>query len=149
MGGVEVTTVLHAGEGEQVGGATAVTIKAGGEQTGGTFYLGEVVAQPDFPGPPRHVHQRLHDAFYVLDGTLTVQIGDETVELAPGGFACVPPGVAHTFSNRTQASVRFLNFNTPSGWEHYMRDLDTALANGAATQAEIGQIAARYDFRLA
>ena len=142
-----MATVLHAGEGEQVGGATAVTIKAGGEQTGGTFYLGEVVAQPGFPGPPKHVHERLHDMFYVLDGTLTVQIGDETVALAEGGFVCVPPGVAHTFSNRSDGAVRFLNFNTPSGWEHYMRDLDKALRDGAATQAVIGQIASRYDFK--
>jgi mannose-6-phosphate isomerase-like protein (cupin superfamily) len=144
-----VTTVLHAGEGELVGGATTVTIKAGGEQTGGTLYLGEVVAEPGFAGPPRHVHERVHDMFYVLDGTLTVQIGDQTVDLAPGAFACVPPGVVHTFSNSTQAPVRFLNLNTPSGWEDYMRDLSTTLARGGATQAEIGQIASRYDFKVA
>jgi quercetin dioxygenase-like cupin family protein len=126
-----------------------VSIKAGGEQTGGTFYLGEVVAQPGFPGPPRHVHERLHDMFYVLDGTVRLQIGDETVELAAGGFACIPPGVVHTFSNPTDASVRFLNFNTPSGWENYMRDLDKALAGGTPTQAEIGEIASRYDFKVA
>jgi quercetin dioxygenase-like cupin family protein len=82
-----------------------VSIKAGGEQTGGTFYLGEVVAQPGFPGPPRHVHERLHDMFYVLDGTVRLQIDEETVELAAGGFACIPPGVVHTFSNPTDASV--------------------------------------------
>jgi mannose-6-phosphate isomerase-like protein (cupin superfamily) len=147
--GTDVATVLQAGEGEQVGGPTGVTIKAGGEETGGTFYLGEVVAEPGFPGPPPHVHERLHDMFYVLDGTLTVQVGAEVVELGAGGFACVPPGEVHTFSNPTGAPVRFLNFNTPSGWEHYMRDLGQALAGGAATQAEIGRIASRYDFRLA
>jgi quercetin dioxygenase-like cupin family protein len=144
-----VATVLLPGEGEHVGGATTVTIKAGGEQTGGSFYLGEVVAQPGFPGPPRHYHEQVLDMFYVLDGTLTVQIGDERVELGPGGFACVPPGAIHTFSNPTDAPVRFLNFNTPSGWEHYMRDLGKALADGVTTQAEIGQIASRYDFHLA
>jgi quercetin dioxygenase-like cupin family protein len=144
-----VTTVLGPGEGELVGGATAVTIKAGGEQTGGTLYLGEVVAEPGFPGPPPHFHDRLHDMFYVLEGTLTVRVGDETHEVAAGGFACVPPGVVHTFSNPTQAPVRFLNLNTPAGWEHYMRELGATLAKGGATQAEIGEIASRYDFKLA
>jgi hypothetical protein len=85
--------------------------------------------------------------FYVLDGTVRLQIDEETVELAAGGFACIPPGVVHTFSNPTDASVRFLNFNTPSGWENYMRDLDKALAGGTPTQAEIGEIASRYDFK--
>ena len=144
-----MTTVLQAGEGELLGGATTVTIKAGGEHTGGTFYLGEVVAHAGFPGPPPHVHRRLHDMFYVLEGALTLQIGDETVELTPGGFACIPPGVVHSFGNRTEAPVRFLNFNTPAGWEHYMRDLEKTLADGTATQEEIGAIASRYDFELA
>ena len=92
---------------------------------------------------------RIKVAFRSGDGTLTLQVGEETVELAAGGFTCIPPGVVHTFSNPTEASVRFLNFNTPSGWEHYMRDLGQALADGAATQAEIGQIASRYDFKVA
>jgi cupin superfamily acireductone dioxygenase involved in methionine salvage len=66
-----------------------------------------------------------------------------------GGFVCVPPGVVHTFSNRTDAAVRFLNFNTPAGWENYMRDLAAALAGGTPTREEIGRIASRYDFELA
>jgi quercetin dioxygenase-like cupin family protein len=142
-------TVHMPGEGEQIGGPTAVTIKAAGEETNGSFYLGEVVVAPGFLGPPPHVHERLHDMFYVLDGTLTVRLGDETIELPEGSFVCVPPGVVHTFSNPSPTPVRFLNFNTPAGWENYMRDLRAALAKGTPSQEEIGQIASRYDFRVA
>ena len=91
-------TVYRPGEGEQIGGPTTVTIKATGEQTNDSFYLGETVAGPGFPGPPPHFHERLHDMFYVLDGTLTMRLGDETTELPAGTFVCVPPGVVHTFS---------------------------------------------------
>ena len=141
--------VVHApGEGERVGtGPTAVTIKATGEDTGGTFYLGEAEIGPGFPGPPLHVHDRLHDMFYVLEGTLTLRLGEETVQIGPGSFACVPPGVAHTFANPGEAPVRFLNFNTPAGWEAYMRDLAAALDEGTPSPEEIGRIASRYDFR--
>jgi quercetin dioxygenase-like cupin family protein len=141
-------TVHLPGEGEQIGGPSAVTIKATAEDTNNSFYLGEVVLTPGFPGPPAHVHDRLHDMFYVLDGTLTVRLGDETVELAAGSFVCVPPGVVHTFSNAGDTPVRFLNFNTPAGWENYMRDLGAALAKGTPSQEEIGRIASRYDFRV-
>jgi mannose-6-phosphate isomerase-like protein (cupin superfamily) len=142
-------TIHGPGEGEQIGGLSAVTIKATGEETNGSFYLGEVVVAAGFPGPPPHVHERLYDMFYVLDGTLTMRLGDETTELPEGSFVCVPPGVVHTFSNPTQTPVRFLNFNTPAGWENYMRDLRAALARGTPSQEEIGQIASRYDFRVA
>jgi mannose-6-phosphate isomerase-like protein (cupin superfamily) len=142
-------TVHMPGAGEQIGGPTAVTIKATGEETSGSFYMGEAVVAPGFPGPPPHVHERLHDMFYVLDGTLTMRLGDETTELPASSFVCVPPGVVHTFSNPSETPVRFLNFNTPAGWEKYMRDLRAALAKGTPSQEEIGQIASRYDFRVA
>jgi mannose-6-phosphate isomerase-like protein (cupin superfamily) len=142
-------TVHRPGEGERIGGPTAVTIKATGKETNGSFYLGEAVVAPRFSGPPPHVHDRLHDMFYVLDGTLTMRLGDQTTELPAGSFVCVPPGVVHTFSNPGETPVRFLNFNTPAGWENYMRELGAALARGTLSQEEIGQIASRYDFRVA
>jgi uncharacterized cupin superfamily protein len=142
-------TVHRRGEGETIGGATTVTIKATGEETDGSFYLGETLIEPGFPGPPPHRHERLHDMFYVLDGTLTMRVGNETLALKPRSFVCVPPGTVHTFSNRSDAAVRFLNFNTPAGWENYMRDLAATLARGTPTQEEIGEIASRYDFEVA
>lgn len=142
-------TVHLRGEGEQIGGPTTVTIKATGKETNNSFYLGESVAEPGFPGPPPHVHEHLHDMFYVLEGMLTMRLGDETTELPEGAFVCVPPGVVHTFSNPGETPVRFLNFNTPAGWENYMRDLGTALAKGTPSQEEMGQIASRYDFQIA
>jgi quercetin dioxygenase-like cupin family protein len=141
--------VVHRpGEGELIAGRSSVTIKATGEDTGGSFYLGEVTAEPGFPGPPAHVHERLHDMFYVLEGTLTVQLGDASVGLEPGSFVCVPPEVVHSFRNESEQPVRFLNFNTPAGWENYMRDLAAILASGSPSAAEIGRIASRYDFRV-
>lgn len=84
--------------------------------------------------------------FYVLEGALTMRLGDDTHEIVPGTFVCVPPGVTHTFSNTSDAPVRFLNFNTPSGWENYMRDLGNAAKAGPLTPDVIGRIASRYDF---
>jgi uncharacterized cupin superfamily protein len=84
--------------------------------------------------------------FYVLEGTLTMRLGDETTELPAGSFVCVPPGVVHTFSNPGETPVRVLNFNTPAGWENYMRDLATVLSKGSPSPEEIDRIASSYDF---
>ena len=85
--------------------------------------------------------------FYVLEGELTMRLGDQTHELAVGTFVCVPPGVTHTFSNASDAPVRFLNFNTPAGWENYMRELGEAANAGPLTPEVIGRIASHYDFQ--
>jgi mannose-6-phosphate isomerase-like protein (cupin superfamily) len=144
-------TVLGPGAGERLsaGGSSEIVIKAGGDQSAGSFFLSETTIEPGFPGPPLHRHEALHDMFYVLEGTLSVRLGDEVTPLGPGSFACVPPGVAHTFSNPSEQPVRFLNFNTPAGFEHYMRELSAAASSGPLTREEIGQIASRHDFRAA
>jgi mannose-6-phosphate isomerase-like protein (cupin superfamily) len=84
----------------------------------------------------------------VLDGTLTLTLGQETVELGPGGFACAPPGVRHTFANRSEAPVRFLNINAPGGFERYMRELAAASREGPMSSGQIGEIASRFDVRV-
>jgi quercetin dioxygenase-like cupin family protein len=137
------------GEGEHHdAGSAQIFIKAAGEHTGGTFFLAESTLERGFAGPPPHRHRELHDMFYVLEGTLTLRLGDEEVEAGPGSFACVPPGVVHTFRNDSDGPVRLLNFNTPAGWEHYMRDLAEAAQSGPLTPAVIARVASRYDFEL-
>lgn len=143
--------VMHMpGEGERhSAGSSEIVIKATGEETVGTFFLSETTIVAGFPGPPLHRHERLVDMFYVLEGVLTVRLGDETHQLEKGSFVCVPAGVVHTFSNPSDSPVRFLNFNTPAGWENYMRDLGEAAKVGPLTPDVIGRVASRYDFHPA
>jgi quercetin dioxygenase-like cupin family protein len=143
--------VVHrAGQGERhLAGGSEILIKATGKDTAGTFFLSESTIAPGFRGPPPHRHERLVDMFYVLEGVLTVRLGEQTHELEAGSFACVPAGVVHTFSNRSDQPVRFLNFNTPAGWENYMRDLAEAAQAGPLTPDVIGRVASGYDFHLA
>ncbi len=143
--------VVHLpGEGERhIAGSSEIVVKATGDETAGTFFLSESTIAPGFPGPPPHRHERLVDMFYVLDGVLTVRLGEETRQLGPGSFVCVPAGVVHTFSNPSDSPVRFLNFNTPAGWEKYMRDLAEAAQAGPLTPEVIGSVASRYDFHPA
>jgi quercetin dioxygenase-like cupin family protein len=143
--------VMHGpGGGERhSAGSSEIVIKATGEDTAGTFFLSETTIAPGFPGPPLHRHERLVDMFYVLDGVLTVRLGEETHQLETGSFVCVPAGVVHTFSNQSDSPVRFLNFNTPAGWENYMRDLAEAAKAGPLMPDVIGRVASRYDFHAA
>ena len=76
-----------------------------------------------------------------------MRLGDDEHLVPPGSFLAAPPGVVHTFSNPGGTPVRFLNFNIPGGWEDYMRALSKAGAEGPLTATQIGEIAARFDFK--
>jgi quercetin dioxygenase-like cupin family protein len=144
--------ILEPGGGERITvGASSLSIKAETATTGGTVFMSETTIEPGFPGPPPHVHDRLHDMFYVLEGTLTFLVESDTIDAQRGTFVGVPPGTVHTFTNRSDAPVRFLNLNTPAGFEGYMRELGEAFSSDGPppTPAEMGAIASRYDFRPA
>jgi mannose-6-phosphate isomerase-like protein (cupin superfamily) len=138
--------VLRPGEGEHVQlRQSSAVIKAGVETTDGRFALAETTVEPGFPGPKPHVHRETFDMFFVLEGTLTMQLGEETLDLTAGAFVLVPPGTAHTFSNRTKKPVRLLNMDAPAGLESYLRELGGAMANDPIDPAAIAEIASRYD----
>jgi mannose-6-phosphate isomerase-like protein (cupin superfamily) len=65
------------------------------------------------PGPPRliappHVHYTDDEAWYVLEGTLHVQVGDEEVELNAGSSVLVRRGTPHTYWNPGPGPARYL-----------------------------------------
>ena len=68
-------------------------------------------------GPPLHLHSQQDDSFYILKGTLTVQVGEDVFDIGPGDFLSVPPGVAHTFGNLHNDGdpVRAINIMSPGG----------------------------------
>jgi quercetin dioxygenase-like cupin family protein len=115
--GMAEARVVRASEGEVYGNSP---LFKHGSLTGAPFDL-LVVNLPYNSGPPLHVHAEQHDTFYVLEGVVTVQIGEEIVELNPGDFASVPPGVPHTFDNlrEDQPSVKVLNVMTPGGLDGF------------------------------
>jgi quercetin dioxygenase-like cupin family protein len=135
------------GEGEVLdyGDGDVSIVLAAGDATAGAFSVVEHRLRPGAEGPPPHRHERLCDAFYVLEGTLTLRIEDQTVTAAAGAFACFPPGVVHTFHNATQAPVRVLNINAPGGWDHVLRSLVTATGGRGVDRTEVGRIASQRD----
>lgn len=71
------------------------------------------------PGPPRsiaplHVHHEDDEAWYVLEGALAFQLGDQIVEVEAGGVAFAPRGLAHTYWNPRQERARYLLVMTPA-----------------------------------
>jgi mannose-6-phosphate isomerase-like protein (cupin superfamily) len=95
-----------------------MTIKATSAMTGGAFGLVEAVG-PAGSSPPLHVHHREDEAFWVLEGTLTVRCGDRTFTAGPGSFTFLPRGVPHTFVVEGDAPVRLLSICVPGGFEEY------------------------------
>ncbi len=102
--------LLQAGEGEELHGDHRVaTIKVGRTE----LALIEFELGPSFGGPDVHSHDDHTDAFYVLGGTIELQMGTERMVAGAGSFAAAPPGVEHAFTSGPGGG-RLLNIHAPS-----------------------------------
>jgi mannose-6-phosphate isomerase-like protein (cupin superfamily) len=93
-----------------------MTIKATAESTGGAYGLVESLVAPGF-SPPLHVHHREDEAFWVLDGELSMRCGDRTFRAGAGSFVFLPREVPHTFVVESQTPARMLTLLSPGGGE--------------------------------
>jgi mannose-6-phosphate isomerase-like protein (cupin superfamily) len=71
-----------------------MTLKATGEQTGGSIGFLEATSSPG-TGPPRHIHRSCDELFYVLEGEFLFLIGERQVNALPGTFVFIPRGTVH------------------------------------------------------
>jgi quercetin dioxygenase-like cupin family protein len=95
-------------------------IKASGKDTDGHFTLVEVV---DHEGEeaPLHVHHNEDEAFWVLEGELTFEVGGASIQAGPGSFLFGPKGVPHRYRVNKGPS-RMLFILSPSGFEDFIRE---------------------------
>ena len=60
------------------------------------------------PQAPLHLHRLCDEAWYVLEGSLCVRVGEEVVTLTAGSAVLVERGTPHTFWNPTSEPTRYL-----------------------------------------
>ncbi len=119
-GGAARTFALKEVEGEARWwlGVTLATIKATGKETDGRYGLVEVL-EPEGAEAPLHVHHNEDEAFWVLEGELTFQVGDETIKASPGSFLFGPKDVPHRYTVDS-GPARMLFILSPAGFEEFI-----------------------------
>ena len=107
------------------GGGTAIRsptgghgrIKVGVEETAGSLTIYESLRPAGDPGgPPLHKHL-FDEAFYVLEGEYTFQVGERLVKASTGAFVYIPGGTIHTFRHSGEGDGRMLTVCSPGGIE--------------------------------
>ena len=125
------TQVIHLGpsEGDAFSAVGDVyRVLASGRQTGNVYALSEIRVSPN-NGPLPHIHSREDECFFVLEGEIDFQVGDEKITAGPGAFIQGPRGIPHSFKNNTQLPARMLGFVTPAGFENFFEEFARPVAS--------------------
>jgi quercetin dioxygenase-like cupin family protein len=89
---------------------------ARGKDTDGRYATWEAIVPPG-GGPPPHVHSREEESFFVLEGEIALQIGEQWLVAKVGTFVNIPVGVWHSFRNETDKQARMIISIAPAGLE--------------------------------
>jgi len=111
-----------------VGEETLVKVSA--EDSDGTLAFFHLVAPP-MSGPPRHVHTREDELFYVLEGELVFELDGHRHTVRTGDTVYLRRGVVHAYQNFTTSDARLLIATTPGVFSDFFVELSAATPLGA------------------
>jgi mannose-6-phosphate isomerase-like protein (cupin superfamily) len=108
--------LIGPGEGQRryTARGSVMFFKALAEQDDGDLSLMERTLPPGGRRPPPHRHTNCSEAYFVLDGLVSVVVEGEELAVGPEGFVLVPRGTAHTFGNGGDDEARLLVIHAPA-----------------------------------
>lgn len=101
-------------------------IRATAADTAGQLTIVEMTEPPGTEAP-LHVHHREDEAFFILEGSATLQVGTETFEVSAGDYAFGPRGIPHKYTVGDDG-CRMLFICTPAGFEKLVREMSEPAA---------------------
>jgi mannose-6-phosphate isomerase-like protein (cupin superfamily) len=81
-----------------------------GADHGGVGVSAIIVEAPSGRGPSLHTHP-YEELLFVLEGSGTFTLGDETLEIGAGELAIVPSGVPHGFKNTGEGVLKMIDIH--------------------------------------
>jgi quercetin dioxygenase-like cupin family protein len=103
-------------------GDDKITFQATSADTNGayTFWVDE---PPAGVGPPKHVHSREEEGFYVLEGQVKFRAGPVDSVLTKDDFIALPKGIPHSWINTSTGNARLITFTAGAGNEGFFLTL--------------------------
>ena len=124
-------------------GVTRMRLILSDEQTHGAFAVAEFRGAEGVWTVP-HVHERMEESFYVLEGIFVFTVGGREVEAKQGAFVMVPRGTPHVMRAGPGGGA-LLTLFTPAGLEKMFMELGRLPVTSITDPKVRAEIAKRHD----
>lgn len=102
--------------------------KVAAEQTAGRLSQVHMVERRG-AAPPVHMHHDADETLYVIDGEVSVFLGDERIEAGAGSYVFVPKRAVHTWLVRSRQASMLLTL-APAGLEGFFAEVGLPASPG-------------------
>jgi quercetin dioxygenase-like cupin family protein len=91
-----------------------------GKETNGQYCMVELYATKE-GSPPWHTHAREDEGFYIIEGVLTLYVGEVIHKMKAGDFVLAQKGIPHKYTVDSKGYARLMMICSPAGFEELVR----------------------------
>ena len=124
-----------------------VSHKLMSEHTGDLLSIFEETA-PIGAGTPLHIHRTSDEVIHLIEGQLTVKLGDEVKTIGPGTWIFIPRGTTHGWRNTGTVPARASYTFTPSDGAKFFEESRLLGPMGPANMEKTIALMKRYGYEL-
>lgn len=124
-------------------GVVSMRLVVPSAQANGAFAVSEFRGA-EGPWTVPHIHERMEEAFYVLEGTFDFKLGDRELEAKQSSFVLVPRGTPHVMTAHAGGGALLAVF-APGGLEEMFLELGRLPTDSITDPNVRAQVARRYD----
>jgi quercetin dioxygenase-like cupin family protein len=126
-------------------GELSITFLKTRHETGNALEMYEITLPPAGSVPVPHIHRDYDEIVLGLNGITTWTMGEEVIELHPGGRIMIPRGTPHFFANLHETTARIICLQTPGVMgPEYFREISQHFNADVPDLAAIGEVMNRY-----
>jgi len=115
------------------------------DATGGAMSAHRTSLTDGALGASPHRHTISSEAFYVVDGSLDVLVGEDLLTITTGDLAVVPPGIVHAFAASPGRDAEVFVFVTPGVKRfHFFREV-SRVVSGVGDRGGLLEMQAEID----
>ncbi len=103
-----------------------------------------ITETPPNGGPPKHIHTREDELFYVVKGRYEFTCGDEVIIAEQGDMVHLPKGKPHSFKNIDTITGTTMNTITPGGFENFFAEISSLSKRKLLGKPQIDSLAVVY-----
>ena len=126
------------------------TCKVTSEDSGGACSIFELGSPPKF-GPPRHVHHREDEWYYVLAGDFLFEAGGKQYSLTTGASIWLPRDIPHCWGNAGTSNGKLILLCEPGGFEKFFDEVSQMpplTSQDLADLKKLHELHAKYGMEL-
>jgi mannose-6-phosphate isomerase-like protein (cupin superfamily) len=126
--------------------SSSFTGKLMGHHTNGNLAALEITVNDGWLVGPPHLHQQTDEIMYVQEGTITMLVGTDVINIPAGSWHFRPRKIIHTYWNKSGKPAKIVELISPGGFEEYLKKLCSIYQqHGKIDASEVEKFIRNYD----